>query len=260
MTLTPARVVELGALIEQKAVLHPELRRPLGLAGFRRVLKRESVELILRPHPRIAQLVPSLSGWSIVIDRNQPADARLLCGCHELGHLWLHHDPFFARHETTIYDKSPPWYDAVREEEANAFAELLVRGPSAHESKSAHRLLTKKNKTLDLPDPDGDAFLEMIRRTPSDASAPNAAKPSGHTVQFAIERTAWSAVRFDAIRHAGPYPHYDNVIAGPNHELVTCGVDVAHAMVAELARAGFKRQAVRLRRMIREAQGPRETV
>ncbi len=254
--ISDTRRAEIRAIVETKAIQHAELRRPLGLAGFRRVLARDGVALTLANHPRMAQLVPSLAGWTIIVDRRQPREARLVCGCHELAHLWLHHDPFFARHETTIYDKSPPWYDAVREEEADAFAELLVRGP---EGSAVTRLLARRpprenNAVTAPPDPDGDAFVEMIRRATPALSAPPAPPASGPTVQFAIERTAWSAVRFDAIRRAGPYPHYDNTIAGPNHELVTCSVDVARAMVAELARAGYKRQAVRLRRMIRETR------
>lgn len=251
--MRPGRRHEIRALIEEKAIIHSELRRPLGLAGFRRVLARERVELILRAHSRIAQLMPRFNGWAIIIDRRQSPEERLVCGCHELAHLWLHHDPFFARYETMIYDKSPPWYDALREEEADAFAELLVRGPESPAKRAKTGSLPRRAKQLELADPDGEAFLAMVKRAPKDLLLPPDTSP---TVQFAIPRDVWSAVRLEAAR----YPHYDNAIAGPNHQLVTCPESAAVAIVEQLARAGHKRTAARIRRAIRETRGAHEGV
>lgn len=268
--MRPARLEEIRALIEKKSAMHPELRRPLGLAGFRRVLKRERVELVVRPHPRIAQLIPQLAGWSIVVDKRQPAEARLLCGCHELAHLWLHHDPYFGRYETSIYDHSPPWYDDIREQEADAFAEMLVRGPerdSVHESEPAHRSVSNsrrvskkaKSKQLELADPDGDAFLAMVKQAPKDPLPP--ADPSP-VVQFTIPKDVCRSVRLHAVRRrAGHSTYRDNLgdsVGDSQLELVTCSETVALAIVDDLAKQGLKRDAAKVRRTIRETRRARE--
>lgn len=257
--MIPARLEELRAVIEQKAALHPELRRPLGLAGFRRVLARDKVTLVMQPHPRIAQLLPSLRGWSIIVDKNQPAPARLLCACHELAHLWLHHDPFFPRYETSVYDQSPPWYDARREEEADAFAEMLVRGPEKAVSPALPKSQRRANNRVTpqlLLDPEGDAFAEqMWRHAQIEAKERAPRKPVGRLVQFAIRRDLWQSVSFDAIRQRGEAtPQYDR-IAQPDHELVTCSEDAAIAIIEQLARdgrRGAKRAAALIRRTVRQ--------
>jgi hypothetical protein len=50
-----------------------------------------------------------------------------------------------------------------------------------------------------------------------------------------------------------PFPHYTNVMTGPDFELVTATLETASLMVELLARAGYKRTAVYVRRTIREA-------
>jgi hypothetical protein len=126
-----ARRDEIAQLLAQKAKQHPECGAPLSFPSFRRICAREHVAIAIRPHPIGAQLIPMLGAWTIVIDSRQPKGEALVCGAHELGHLWLHHDPFFSRHETMVYDVSPDWHDEVREAEADVFAELLVRGPTS---------------------------------------------------------------------------------------------------------------------------------
>lgn len=132
--MTSARLAELRRTLTAKRGAHHELRAPLTLAGLKRIAQREGIEIVARPHPRLGELVPLLGHWLIIIDRNQPKAAWVIIGAHELAHLWLHHDPLHERHETAVYDGSPPWYDAVREEEADVFAELLVRGPMCQSS------------------------------------------------------------------------------------------------------------------------------
>jgi len=257
--IRPARLAEIRAIVERKAIEHPELRRPLGLAGFRRILGRERIKLVLTHHPRVAQLVASPNGWAIVIDRRQSPDGRLVCGCHELAHLWLHHDPYFARHETTIYDASPPWYDTLREEEADVFAELLVRGPEKGISdikKSSRR--PRRATQLELADPDGEAFLARVKHAPREA--PSAPDPSP-LVQFAIRRDVWSSVDLLAVRRqAGQWTYRDNLGDSPganDFQFVTCSERVGLAIVEQLARAGHKRSAARVRRTIRQTRQTR---
>jgi hypothetical protein len=122
------QVEQIRAVISTKSSEHPELRAPLTLQGLRRVLARERIAWLVRRHPRPAQLVPFLGQWSIVVDVRTPVAQYTICGAHELGHLWLHHDPHFDRWETRVYEHGGGW-DSEHEADAERFAELLVRGP-----------------------------------------------------------------------------------------------------------------------------------
>jgi hypothetical protein len=244
------RLTEIRALIEQKAAMHPELRRPLGLAGFRRVVKRESVELIMRPHPRIAQLVPSVNGWALVIDRDQPGNARLMCGCHELAHLWLHHDPTFPRWETSIYDVSPMWFDDEREREANVCAELMIAGPEAAKTTTVSARALLKKRAPVIPDPDGDAFVDAMWKHVQTERAPPP-RPV-ETVHFSLQRDLWERLDFEEVRrHGQRTPIYDFHSVSEGFVRVTCSPDAASALVETLARNGYKRPAAMLRRHLR---------
>jgi hypothetical protein len=257
--ITPARLEEIRAVVAEKRAIHSELRVPLTLPSLRRVARREGVEIVARRHPRLGELVPVLGRWLIIIDADQPKLAWKVIGAHELAHLWLHHDPFFARTETSVYDKSPPWYDALREEEADVFAELLVRGPVTEPLTSNQKPANKRRrraKQLELADPDGEAFLAAVKSAPRDPLPQPDPSPF---VQLVIPREVWRSVRLDAVRRrAGHSTYRDDTIAMPHHELVTCTENVALAIVEDLARAGHKRTAVAIRRTIREIRRARE--
>lgn len=258
--MTPARLADIRALITDKTAMHPELRRPLGLAGFRRMLVREKVELVVRAHPRIAQLTPRLDGWAIIIDKNQPATARLLCGCHELAHLWLHHDPLFPRWETSVYDRSPMWFDEAREAEADAFAEMLVRGPEKPATSKSQPATPKRKPTAQLLlDPDGDAFAEeMWRASQAEIAARPPTPTVGPTVQFTIRRRDWDAVSLERVQQlAGTPVTYDARWSGNDYWTVTCDESSAAAIVTLLARAGHRRAAVHVRRTVRQTKSVR---
>jgi hypothetical protein len=263
VTIVPARLAELRGISFTKRDRHPELAKPLTLAGLRRIVKREHVELSIRPHPRLGELVPLLGRWLIIVDERQPKKAWTICAAHELAHLWLHHDPYFARHETTVYDASPPWYDIVREEEADVFAELLVRGPdgtSRPNQSSALRMERRiseyaKLRNSEIPDPDGGEFLERVKRAPKE---PLPAPDPSPLVQFAIRRDVWSSVDLLAVRRRAGHWHYrDNLgdsSAPSDFQFVTCSERVGLAIVEQLARVGHKRSAARIRRTIRQTR------
>lgn len=127
--MTAWTVERMRALVEEKAEQHPELRRPLEWDGLKRILARESIGLGIVPMPRPAQLVPYLGSWTILVNASLSKRANLAGGAHELGHLWLHHDPLFDRWETTVYNASTTWEEDALEDEAETFATLLVMGP-----------------------------------------------------------------------------------------------------------------------------------
>jgi hypothetical protein len=290
--IIPARRDEIRALLAQKRGLHPELRWPLTMQGLRRMLARESVALVIEPYPRLGFLMPLLGSWTLIIDEGQPFDTRAMIGAHELAHLWLHHDPFFDRTETAVYDRSPDWYDDVREAEADYAAERMLAGPEEYE------LAVRDNTRADVPAPRKKSERSTRQRKPAsnrhaasnvplgtrkapprlplpdwledverDADAVrlveharNAQRAyareypalTGPTIQFAIDEAAWQAVHFSP----GDAPHYRRTTAVPSGTtfvIVTCTPDVASRVVASLARAGHKRTAVFVRRRVREA-------
>jgi len=274
MPVVPHRLAELRAVLDAKRTIHHELAAPLTLPSLRRIAAREGVELLARPHARMGELLPLLGRWTIIIDSSQPKLAWKIIGAHELAHLWLHVDPFFSRSEIAVYDASPPWYDQVREEEADVFAELLVRGPgkdapNPYESSSPYDAVGKRRKKsqrrpphakqLELADPDGDAFLAMVKRAPKD---PLPAPDPSPLMQFAIPTHIWRSVRLHAVRRRAWHSTYrDNLsdsIASDGHEVITCTESVAAAIVADLAEQGLTRDAARIRLTIRQTRHARE--
>jgi transposase InsO family protein len=109
-------------VIAEKAERHPALRQPLTRRGLRAILERERLTLVVQPSERSAQLVPTPAGWFIILSDATSHAERFVLTLHELAHYWLH----VAIDEIVSYDISPPWYHAVREAEADAFAELLI--------------------------------------------------------------------------------------------------------------------------------------
>lgn len=243
--MTPAQLERIRAVVLEKAQLHKELRRPLTLAGARRVCMRELVALSFREHPRPAQLIRTPHGWKIIVDVRSSERERVVCIAHELGHLWLHHAA--DRDEPIVFDRTGETYDAIREAEADHFAELLVGGPATLPKAKPVR---RRPRPSDEPvqDPDDAKLLEIARRAQQEYAR---AHPTveGPTVQFAIARAMWQSIRFTV----GDYPHYTNIHTGANHELVTASVTAAASIVEQLARAGHKRTAVFVRRRVREA-------
>jgi IrrE N-terminal-like domain len=124
-------VTQIDRLLAAKLLDHPELARPVDAGALRRILQREHVRVIVRPHARPAQLIALLSGWAIIVDERTTHEERLALIAHELGHLWLHHDRYFDRWEAHVYDRSGPEHDEREEAEADAFAERLLAGPDA---------------------------------------------------------------------------------------------------------------------------------
>lgn len=255
--MTPGQLARIRAVVMEKAKLHKELRKPLTLAGARRVCTRELVALSFREYPRPAQLIRTPNGWKIVVDSRSSDRERLVCIAHELGHLWLHYDR--DRDDPIVFDRTGPAYDAMREAEADHLAELLVCGPA---KLPGAKPVTRRRRHLPkddiVKDADDAALFAMVHD-----AARSEAKPQppfvGPRVQFAIRREAWLSVDFlELQKRTGRYPHYTNVETGPDYELVTCSADAAAAMVPMLFRAGYKRTAAQLRRRVRQALDRRE--
>lgn len=274
--LSPARRALIDAVLEAKRQEHRELRAPLLDRGLMIVLRREGVALLVRPHPRDSELLPIAGRWTIIVDRGQERSAWLVLATHELGHLWLHHDLFFPRHETSVYDQSPPWYDELREAEADYLAELLIAGPVPVAGKSKPVRKTRRQSAASnvplatrkaAPPRPLPGWLEEVERDADSVRLKEAAVAAqrayarekaplhdpayGPSVQFAIGREAWAAIRFDQL--PGAYPHYTNLAVGTNHEFVTCSLAAAERMIPMLFHAGHKRTAVFLRRRVRDA-------
>lgn len=149
-SIPPMRLERLRAIIAAKAEQHADLRGPLTIPGLRRICEAEGVNFVIQPYPKCAQLIPASGTWTIVIDRNQSNEAILLLGCHELGHLLIHHDSKFARWQTAVYDHSSPSWKGFEEAEADAFADLLVRGPIIH---TPPRPFAEYDRPTDSDDP-----------------------------------------------------------------------------------------------------------
>lgn len=259
--ITPAQLARVRAVVFEKAKSYPELQGRVTLAGIKRVLAREQIILSVRFYPKPAQLVRAANGWKIVVDRRTTDAERLVLIVHELAHRWLHVDDS----EPVEFDRSPAWHDDQREAEANALTEMLLAAPlvkKARVSPSAGRksrratLSAETARQLRFLDDDPDET--MLRTMARDAIRQDAANaPVGHgRVQFALSRAAWNAISLVG-RHV-PMPHYTNVMTGPDFELVTATLETAVVMVELLARAGYKRTAVYVRRTIREAADPYE--
>jgi hypothetical protein len=286
--IPPVRAAILNTILEAKRAQHPELRRQASLAGMRGIARRERVRVLARPHPRFGELFPLPTGWLLIVDAGQAQAAWPVIIAHELAHLWVHHDPFFERHETEVYDRSPEWYDAVREAEAEYVAQRMVDGPAGAmnaasierdipaprskrstrpgvssslpgESSRANGGITRTTADSLAPVPDwldeaereADAVrLHQHATVAARAYARQHPPVDGPTIQFAINREAWQAIRFTP----GDYPHYSNYQVGTSHEFVTCSIPAARSIVQQLAKAGHKRTAVFVRRRVREAE------
>ncbi len=251
--LTPAQLARIRAVVLEKANTHKELRRRLTLAGARRVLLREGVALSIRLHPRPAQLIRLPQGWKVVVDSRSSDRERVVCIAHELGHLWLHHDA--DRDEPIVFDRTEPADDAIREAEADHVAELLVGG-AVQLPKAKPVVRRRRHRTLDEPvtDADDSALLSLAIETARREATP-APPTTGPRVQFAVDRRAWQSVRFHGL---GRYPHYattTSVPDGTDYAMVSCDLEAAVAIVEQLARAGHKRTAVQVRRIVRQAAG-----
>jgi hypothetical protein len=266
------QVARLNAVLAAKREQHPELRRPLTSGAMRAVLRREKIAIHAMPHPRDAELTVIAGQWVLIINDEQSSPAQLIAGAHEVAHLWAHRDPFFDRSET-VFDRSPDWYDAQHEREAEYVAEQLIAGPVTVVGKSKPVRKTRRQSAasnvplatrkapprLPLPDwledveRDADAVrLVEHARNAQRAYAREYPAPTGPTIQFAIDEAAWQAVHFSP----GDAPHYRRTTAVPSGTtfvIVTCTPAVASRVVASLARAGYKRTAVYVRRTIREA-------
>lgn len=119
-----ARWIGMHARARESRLRHPRRRRV--------VLYRERVKLVVAPHPTLAQLLPVLGAWTIIVDANASVIERTVGVAHEMAHLWLHHDPRFDRAETSVYDRSPAVWSVLEEAEADALAEMIVAGPAGY--------------------------------------------------------------------------------------------------------------------------------
>ena len=124
-------VDEIGRVIARKRGRHPELSRPLTWPALLRVCEREGVVVrVSRVRmPRQAQLIPYAAAWTIILSGDAPARRRTYLGAHEMGHLWLHHDPLHDRAER-VYNMDTHWPDDPREDDAELFAALVLMGPA----------------------------------------------------------------------------------------------------------------------------------
>lgn len=124
------KVEQIAAVIARKRELHPELGSEMHWPGFQRICAREGIGIRRAPArmPRAAQLVPFLGQWSILFSADAPRRRFLYLGLHELGHLWLHHDPTAERWER-VYNMETHWCEDPREDDAEMFAALVAVGP-----------------------------------------------------------------------------------------------------------------------------------
>jgi hypothetical protein len=260
--ITRAQTRRIDEVLEAKRLGHPELRRPLTEASLRTLLEREGVRLVIRPHPRDEELLPIAGRWVIIVDRRQERAAWLVLACHGLAHYWLHIDAT----EPIAFDRSPEWYDDVRELEANYVAERLIAGPVTSGNSKRNTLRAKRPSTTLPPLPPVPSWIDardLEAEAAEDAAIAAAARQSqreyardhasspARVVQFAIDRNAWSTVRFGV---PSDYPHYSSYQCGTSHEFVSCSLAAARSIVEQLARAGYKRTAVFVRRRVREAE------
>jgi Zn-dependent peptidase ImmA (M78 family) len=116
------------AIVRSKREIHPELARPLGWNGFRRILAREDISLVVTAMAkRDAQLICFDGQWAILLNCNSCPRRHLYYGVHELGHLWCHHDPYCSRSER-IYNMQEDDGEDPREEEAELFCVYVLGG------------------------------------------------------------------------------------------------------------------------------------
>ena len=113
------------AVVRAKAEIHPELAAPLGWAELRSICARENVGLFVLPLPRPAQLVQLEGAWSILLDSKQSRRRHAYFAAHELGHLWLHHDPTAERWER-VYNMDDWEGDDPREGDAELFCTIVL--------------------------------------------------------------------------------------------------------------------------------------
>jgi hypothetical protein len=134
-------VAQVAAIIDRKRETHPELARALTWPALLRICEREGVAVrkSVGRMPRMAQLVPYAGAWTIVLNREAPPRRHTYLAAHEVGHLWLHHDPLHDRSER-VYNMGEHWPDDPREDDAELFATLLLMGPrgDAHPARAAH--------------------------------------------------------------------------------------------------------------------------
>lgn len=120
--MTPDAIVE---VVRRKLAVHPELAAPLTFDGLRRIMAREDVALLVGACERPAQLVQYWGRWHIVIDADIPKRRYLYYAAHELGHLWLHHDPTAERWER-VYNMDHWEGPDPREDDAETFCVIVL--------------------------------------------------------------------------------------------------------------------------------------
>lgn len=119
----------IAEVIARKREVHPELARALTWPGLERICAREGVRIAFQPLPRAAQLAPFLGGWAILLNSDLHFRRHTYFAAHELGHLWLHHDPKHDRAER-VYNMDAAWANDPREDDAEMFASLVLMGPT----------------------------------------------------------------------------------------------------------------------------------
>lgn len=145
----------IASVLEAKRAIHPELARPLTWPGLERICAREGIRLRVSPEPmpRLAQLIPYLGRWVILLSRAAPFRRHTYLATHELGHLWLHHDRTSDRWER-VYNMDTNWADDPREDDAELFASLVLMGPTR-----ARAFMPEAETRLQFA-------LRTVRRTP----------------------------------------------------------------------------------------------
>jgi hypothetical protein len=117
------------AIVRSKREIHPELARPLGWNGFRRILAREDISLVVTAMAkRDAQLICFDGQWAILLNSNSCPRRHLYYGVHELGHLWCHHDPPAARDRSGYTTCRKEGDEDPREGEAELFCVYVLGG------------------------------------------------------------------------------------------------------------------------------------
>jgi hypothetical protein len=126
-----SRLEEIRAVYESKREFHPELNEPLTWNGVRAVLRRESIELVMVPMVKEAALISAGGAAVILLNSELPPRRHTYRVAHELGHAWLHADSVLGdenEHRWSYHMESECTPDP-REDEAEAMALLLLRGP-----------------------------------------------------------------------------------------------------------------------------------
>jgi Zn-dependent peptidase ImmA (M78 family) len=118
------------ARVAQLRSQFPVLYYPATYDRLAEVCEASNVRLVRcpLPAPAPAQLVCAFGERVLLVDSNASERSATFLVAHELGHLFLHHEPLADVGGARVYLYRDAALDAVLEEDANTFAALLMAG------------------------------------------------------------------------------------------------------------------------------------